>query len=213
MSRLICVMGESGSGKTTAMRTLDPKSTYYIDVDGKGLVWKGWKEQYSAERKNYASCRDIPRIAATIRGISDKAPHIKTVVVDTLNTAMVDKEVKSMSEKGYDKWVDLAQYVWNLIIDSGTLRDDLTIIYVMHAETVRDEMGTVWTHVRTNGRKLEKLVLESLFNVVLLSKRSDDGKYVFETASNHSTAKAPMGALNQEVDNDMAKVLEALEGY
>ena len=41
MSRAIAIMGESGSGKTTAMRTLNPKETYYIDCDGKGLSWKG----------------------------------------------------------------------------------------------------------------------------------------------------------------------------
>lgn len=37
MSRVICIAGESGSGKTTSMRNLDPKSTYYIDADKKGL--------------------------------------------------------------------------------------------------------------------------------------------------------------------------------
>ena len=34
VSKVICIMGESGSGKTTAMRTLDPQTTYYIDCDG-----------------------------------------------------------------------------------------------------------------------------------------------------------------------------------
>ena len=33
MGQVIAVMGESGSGKTTAMRNLDPKTTYYIDAD------------------------------------------------------------------------------------------------------------------------------------------------------------------------------------
>ena len=37
MSKVICIAGESGSGKTTAMRNLDPKATYYIDADKKGL--------------------------------------------------------------------------------------------------------------------------------------------------------------------------------
>lgn len=213
MAKMICVMGESGSGKTTSMRTLDPGTTYYIDVDGKGLVWKGWKNQYGAGKKNYSRSRDIPVISALVNNVAEKAPSIKTVVIDTLNTAMVDKEVRSMGEKGYDKWVDLAQYVWSMITDAATLRDDLTVIVVMHSETVRDEMGNVWTHVRTNGRKLEKLVLESLFNVVLLAKRNDAGEYVFETLSNHSTAKAPMGALNQEEPNDMGLILKKLEDY
>lgn len=54
MSKVICIMGESGSGKTTSMRNLDPKSTYYIDADKKGLSWKGWRKQYNKENKNYA---------------------------------------------------------------------------------------------------------------------------------------------------------------
>lgn len=61
MSKLICVMGESGSGKTTAMRTLDPATTYYIDCDGKGLAWKGWKSQYNTEKKNYVVSKRYPR--------------------------------------------------------------------------------------------------------------------------------------------------------
>ena len=41
MARILGIMGESGSGKTTAMRNLDPKKTFYIDCDKKGLFWKG----------------------------------------------------------------------------------------------------------------------------------------------------------------------------
>jgi len=41
MSRVIAVAGESGAGKTTALRTLDPKTTCIIDADRKGLSWKG----------------------------------------------------------------------------------------------------------------------------------------------------------------------------
>ncbi len=41
MSKVICIAGESGSGKTTSMRNLDPKTTFYIDADCKGLSWKG----------------------------------------------------------------------------------------------------------------------------------------------------------------------------
>ena len=52
MSKTILIMGESGSGKTTSMRNLDPETTFYIDADKKGLNWKGWKEQYNLEKKN-----------------------------------------------------------------------------------------------------------------------------------------------------------------
>lgn len=214
MAKLICIMGESGSGKTTSMRTLDPNSTYYFDCDGKGLAWKGWKSQYNENKKNYFCTRDIPKIERTIMKISTEKPEIKTVVVDTLNTAMADKEVKGMKENGYGKWIDLTQFVWNLIETAGGLRDDLTVIFVMHSETVRDDFGYAFTRIRTNGRKMEKLVLESLFNVVLLAKRTDEGRYVFETQTKNSTAKSPMGAFEIfEIDNDIQSVLTALEEF
>ena len=214
MSRLICVMGESGSGKTTAMRTLDPKTTYYIDCDGKGLSWKGWRGQYSVENRNYFSCRDIPKIERILCKISEKRPDVKAVVIDTLNTCMVDKEIKSRKENGFGKWIDLTQFVWDMVETAGRLRVDLTVIFVMHSETVRDDYGYVFTHIRTNGRKLEKLVLESLFSTVLLAKRTEDGRNILETQAKNSTAKSPMGAFESfEIENDMQKVLDALADY
>lgn len=214
MSRLVCVMGESGSGKTTAMRTLDPASTYYIDCDGKGLSWKGWRGQYSEAGKNYFSCRDIPKIERILCKISEKRPEIRTIVIDTLNTCMVDKEVKGMKENGFGKWIDLTQFVWDMVETAGRQREDLTVIFVMHSETVRDDYGYVFTHIRTNGRKLEKLVLESLFGTVLLAKRTEDGRNIFETQAKNSTAKSPMGAFDSfEIENDMQKVLDALADY
>lgn len=214
MSKLICVMGESGSGKTTSMRTLDPSTTYYIDSDGKGLAWKGWRTQYNAEKRNYVVSRDIPSIRDLIVNISQKKPDTKVIVIDTLNTCMVDKEVKGMKENGYGKWIDLTQFVWDCIETASKQRDDLTIIFVMHSETIRDDFGYTFTRVKTNGRKLEKLVPESLFGTVLLAKKTDDDRYIFETQAKNSTAKSPMGAFDTfEIENDMAMVLKALEDY
>lgn len=214
MSKLICVMGETGSGKSTSMRTLNPDSTYYIDCDYKGLPWKNWQQQYNTEKKNYFRTRDIQKIGKLIVGISQKKPSIKVIVIDTLNTCMADKEVKSMKENGYGKWIDLTQFVWDMIEVAGLQRDDLTIIFVMHCETIRDDFGYVFTRVKTNGRKLEKLVPESLFCTVLLAKKTDDDRHVFETQAKNSTAKSPIGAFeNFEIDNDMQAVLDALKDY
>lgn len=215
MSKMICLMGESGSGKTTAMRTLDPSSTYYIDCDRKGLSWRGWREQYNAERKNFFQTRDLGQIGGVLMGISEKRADIKTIVIDTLNTAMVDQEVKQMGSKdGYSKWIDLAQNVWNICEAAATLRPDLTVIIVMHSETIRDDLGYSFTRVKTNGRKLEKIVLESLFSTVFLAKTKEDGSHVFETVARNSTAKTPMGAFDSpEIPNDMQAALDALKEF
>ncbi len=211
---MIAIMGESGAGKTTSARTLDPKSTYYIDCDKKGLAWKGWKSQYNADNKNFFAGRDLEQINAIIQGISQKRNDITTIVIDTLNTCMVDREVKSMNEKGYDKWIDLTQFVWNVCETASQLRDDITVVIMFHSETIRDDLGYTFTRIKTNGRKLEKVVLESLFSTVLLAGRNSNGEYIFETKAKNSTAKTPLGAFEtEEIPNDLNAVLEALKEY
>ena len=39
MSKAILIIGESGAGKTTSLRNLPPKETFYIDADKK--VYRG----------------------------------------------------------------------------------------------------------------------------------------------------------------------------
>ena len=100
MAKIIGIMGESGAGKTTSMRNLDPKTTYYFDCDKKGLSWRGWKGQYNSENKNYKCTDKQAGVLGIMQGINDKCPHIKTIVIDTLNGIMVADEMRRSKEKG-----------------------------------------------------------------------------------------------------------------
>lgn len=208
-------MGESGSGKTTSMRNLDPATTFYIDCDKKGLSWKGWREQYNVDKKNYLVTDFAQTVMQTLNAISknEDYSHIKTVVIDTLNGIMVADEVRRMKEKGFDKWQDLAQCVWSLLDSLYTFRDDLTIIVICHSQTQKEDDGYTFTRIKTSGKKLDKLNVESKLTTVL-NAVCKDGKYIFKTHAENSTAKTPMGAFEEnEIENDIVKVLEALEGY
>lgn len=215
MSKVICIAGESGSGKTTSMRNLDPETTMYIDCDKKGLSWKGWRNQYNGEKKNYLQT-DFPQVALQALKKIDKEEqykHIRVVVVDTINGLMIADEMRRCKEKGYDKWQDLAQSIYDLIDYALTMRDDVTIIFVAHTQTDHDDNGYMFTRIKTSGRKLDKITLESKFSTVLLSK-CVDGKFLFETQANFSTAKTPMGAFEEKkIDNDIVQVMKALEEY
>lgn len=213
MAKIIAVMGESGSGKTTSMRNLDPASTYYIDSDKKGLSWKGWKKQYNAENKNYLKTDDQNLVLNVLHGINDKRPNIKTIIIDTINGIMVADEMRRSKEKSFDKWLDLAVAIYGIIDYALTMRDDLTVIFIAHTQTERDDSGYQFTRIKTSGKKLDKITLESKFPVVLLAK-TVDGKHIFETQANFSTAKTPMGAFEEaQIDNDIIEVLKALEDY
>lgn len=215
MAKVIGVMGESGSGKTTSMRNLDPKTTYYIDCDKKGLSWKGWRSQYNKESKNYLRT-DKPKTvmdALVMVNTSSKAQHINTVVIDTINGIMVADEMRRCKEKGYDKWQDLAQSVYDIVDYALVMREDVVIIILAHTQTEHDDNGYMFTRIKTNGKKLDKIVLESKFSTVLLAKNSD-GSHLFETSANMSTAKTPMGAFDTlEIPNDIVDVLNVLKDY
>ena len=208
MSKVIGIFGESGSGKTTSMRNLDPKTTFYIDCDKKGLNWKGWRKQYSPDQMNYWSSDSFSVVSGILRKINEeeKFKHIKYVL-------MVADEVRRMKEKGFDKWLDLAQCIWVLLDKMHDLRDDLTIIVVCHSQTQKEDDGYTFTRIKTSGKKLDKLSIETKLTTVLYTTQKD-GQYIFKTHADNCTAKAPMGAFDQdEIDNDIVKVLEALKDY
>ena len=212
MAKAICIIGESGAGKTTSLRNLDPNETYFIDADKKKSAWRGFRQQYNTEKKNYMATDNPNQILALMKGISEKT-QLKYIVIDTLNGVMVGEEIRRSKEKGFDKWADLVVYIYSILDIVSELRDDLTVIYTAHSETERTEDGYMWTRMKTTGKKLNKLVPESKFNVVLLA-RCKEGKYIFETHSNNSTAKTPLGAFEEdEIPNDIVPVLKVLEEY
>lgn len=209
MSKAIMILGASGSGKTTSLEHLDPKSTFYIDADGKGLSWKGWRNQYNKTNKNYFVCDDPNSIYSLMQQIDEKQKQIKYLVIDTLNGCMVADEFRRSKDKGYDKWLDLATSVYNIVDYANKMRDDLTVILIGHTQTSDDG----FTCMLTNGRKLNKICLESKMTTVLLAKVSE-GNYVFETRARNSTAKTPKGAFDtDEIPNDIMLVIEALKDF
>lgn len=210
MSKAIMILGASGSGKTTSLEKLDPKQTFYIDADGKGLSWKGWRQQYNKENKNYFRCDSPEQIFSLMQQIDEKQKQIKFLVIDTLNGCMVADEMRRSKEKTYDKWMDLAQSVYGIVDYSNKMREDLTVILVGHTQTSEDG----FTCMLTNGRKLNKICLESKMTTVLLSRINENGEYVFETRAKNSTAKTPRGAFDvDEIPNDITIVIDALKDF
>lgn len=218
MAKVIGCMGESGSGKTTSMRNLPPDETFYMDCDKKGLNWKGWRDQYNTERENYWASDSFSVVSGLLNRINDdeKFRRIRYIVIDTLNSLMVAEEMRILAMQSGDKrsaWSDLAQNGWGLINQALSMRDDLTIIILCHSETISDENGIIRTRIKTNGRKLEKLVLESKMTTVIWAVRQD-GKYKFILSADGSTCKVPLGSFQQdEIENDIMAVIKALEEY
>lgn len=213
MSKTIVIAGEPGSGKTTSIRNLDPKETYYMDCDKKGLNWRGWREQYNAENHNYYKSSKLEKAFDLLKHVNDKRPEIHYLIIDTINSLMISDEISRRKEKGFDKWADLADCIYRLFDLISECRDDLLVILMAHTQTERDESGYVFTRIKTNGKKTDKIGIESRTNVVLLSK-VENGKHFFEVHANNSTARTPFGAFEDDtIDNDITEVIKVLNDY
>ena len=212
MAKMLLIMGEQGSGKTFSLKNLPPKEHFYIDCDKKGMNYKGWRNDYSEEQKNYIKCNDGEIIINLLKNISEKAEHIKYVTIDTINSIMISDELKRSKQKGFDKWDDMANIILQIIMVIPDLRDDLTVIFIGHTQTNDDG----FTKLKTNGRKLNKIGVEGYFNTVLLAKciNAENNEYIFETKANNSTARTPYEAFDtMTIPNDIVNVIEVIKEY
>jgi len=218
MATLVQVLGEPGTGKTYAMRNLEPAQTLYINADRKNMPFKGWKGKYSTANKNYVATSDIAMINTLLRKVHEGQPQIKVVVIDTINSIMSDKEMSERKKKGYDKWMDLAGDIYDLYRLIADLREDLTVFCIAHTEDYVGKDGITRQRLKTNGAKLTKLNLEGLTTYTLYTSavKGEEGlTYKFETQNNgFNTARSPEGVFEDFlIDNDFAIVDSAIREY
>lgn len=219
MSKLVALVGETGSGKSHSIQFLDPKETYIISVAGKELPFKGSPNLYNRENKNYKDVSEITDVHRLLQTLSDTAPQIKTVIIEDGNYLMAFNLVAKATETGYTKFSVMAQQMINLIQTSKKLRDDLTIVYVSHLEEVEDSGDIVTYKMKTAGKMIDSQVkLEGLFTVVLYAITETKGEkteYMFITNRYKKyPAKSPLGMFSElKLPNNLKTVVETVNEY
>jgi ABC-type dipeptide/oligopeptide/nickel transport system ATPase component len=161
MSRLIGIVGPSGSGKSTALRNLDPKSTYVINVLGKDLPFKNSGKMYNANSKNYFASESYSEIIGILKAISEKREDIKTIVIDDIGFLMQTEFFNRASEKGYDKFSEIGQHMFQVLNTAKSLRNDINVVCLYHTEDVYSGQVIVGKRIKTIGEILPSI---NLFN-------------------------------------------------
>jgi hypothetical protein len=220
MANLVIICGKSGSGKSTSGSNLDPKSTLWLNCDQKPLPIKGWKKNYSKENKNYATASSLVDIVNTLKVIPEKAKHIKTIVIDTINRVMTDKVMGERHIKGFEKWASLSGGIYDIFtVINQVVPDDVDVFVLSHSDEGYTDMGAQYRKVMTAGKQLDKIVLESMSSVVLFTHIESDGKgkneYFFQTQTDGvSTAKSPAGMFEDyQIPNDLKMVKDTMHKY
>lgn len=193
------ILGESGSGKSTALRNFGPKEIGVFNVANKPLPF--------------------PKRLPVIKG-SGYETIKKTIEMGQYRSYAVDDAQFLMSDQYFDNintkdnyalfksigcnFRDLIKFV------TDKTPDDVIVYFLQHVEL--SPTGVI--KAKTMGKLLdEKDTVEGRCAIVLLCCAEKDRHY-FQTQSNGvSTAKSPMGMFPPEIDNDLKLVDTAIREY
>ncbi len=211
MSNTVLIIGQSGSGKSTSLRNLDPKTTFIISVLDKPLPFKGYKKHYNEESKNFYCSDDYKSIINYIKAINERRPDITTLVIDDAHFLMANEFMHRACEKGFDKFSEMAQHMWQVMCAITSTRANLTCFVLSHNEI--DNSGI--SKPKTVGKMLDdKITLEAMVTVCLHTMVKD-GEYKFLTQNDGwHVCKSPIGMFDEALmDNDLLIVKQKIESY
>lgn len=156
MSNLVIVLGASGSGKSTSIKTLKPEETVVLNVLGKDLPFKGSRTNYTREKLNLIQTSKWDSIITMMQSISKNKPDIHNIVIDDAIYIMRTEFFDRCKEKGYDKYNELADHFRRLISEGNSLRNDITVFMMLHTEPIEADGSIIGYKATTIGKLLDK---------------------------------------------------------
>jgi hypothetical protein len=200
------ILGQSGTGKSSSMRNMDPAKTLLIQVVSKPLPFrsKAWKPvkdggNIIVANKSEMICQAMQKTSRPI------------IVVDDFQYLLATEFMDRAHEKGYDKFTEMARHYYDVLVAATTLAAHKRVYLLSHTDT----SDTGQTKAKTIGKLLdEKITVEGLVTIVLRT-HVINGQYVFSTRNSGSdTVKTPLGMFEDEhIPNDLAEVDKSVAAY
>lgn len=199
------ILGESGTGKSTSLRNLNPDTTFIFQSIKKPLPFKGNK--YTKENlmvtDNYETI---------IKGLLklDKQDKFTDVILDDSQYIMANEFMRRSKEKGFEKFTEIGEHYWRILETCNSL-ENINVFILSHTD--ENEMGKV--KIKTIGKLLDdKITIEGMVTIVLRTC-VEGGEYFFRTKNNgQDTVKSPLGMFDDElIPNDLEEVRKAINSY
>lgn len=216
MANFILVTGSTGAGKTTSIRTLNPKQTLILRSIKRTLPFKG--------AKNF-NVIDTPTYKDVIDKI-DKANKIKAcknIVITDGTYIMRNEFFDKINTPGFDKFSKLAVHIREILMKCQECRDDLNVIMEWHTEPVQSDGNIMTYKAATVGKLLDSQfnIYENVDIILYAQPRIEGTRVEYGFYTNASTAngvlipaKTPIDMFEDSfVPNDLNLVVNKIKEY
>lgn len=222
MANVIIVAGDTGTGKSSSFKNLNPDKSVIINVLGKELPWKGSRKQYNAEKKNI---RKVTKSADIINSIKAKAddPDIENIIIDDIGFSMLEEFFEKANVPGFDKFSKMGSNMQSIIkYAKDQISPSKNVILCFHTEPSEKENAL---KIKLIGRMLDdKYNPLSIVTIALFTEVTFDEKKqpVFNFITNRTLnddgnvipAKSPFEMFNSvRIPNDMDYVIKCMNAY
>ena len=199
MARLIFVLGNPGTGKSTSLRNLKKDEVSYITVTGKELPFR-------------TDIKPVPVKTMTDVKEMVKASKKPIVVIDDVNY-LFTKEVFGASEKDdkwdvYDKISKEFYQIVQTILNKDTEQNFYLFGHLEDPDSTMKALKTLGQATRKNNNP------EGWTNIVFESLVDDTDDFVFRVKTDGKGVKSPMDMFEDaEVENDLKIVNDKINAY
>lgn len=219
MATSILIIGEPGTGKSRAIKDLNPKETIIIKPNKKELPFRGAAKFYK-NGGNMVVTTDLAKVGALINDINTKYKQIKNIIIEDVTHYFSKRVIDERRKKGFDKWMELAAAIKVNIIDKeALLRDDLTFFIIGHVDEKTDKSGKPELTMHTPGKLLDRSVLipsyfTYMFHTDCIANADGTLQYRFLTnRTEYKVAKTPEGMFPLYIANNYELIKRYIKSY
>ena len=229
MAKTILIIGGIGGGKSASLRNIPAEKSMYIAADLKGLPWVGYQKKWKTvktdtgktdfSKTNFYETNSFDAVLKISRAVNEVLLDREYLIIDTVSNLMTDVTMNRATERGYDKFTEMAAQFWHYFREVAKYRDDLTVMFLWHTDLNVDATGVIRKSIFIPSGKLliEKAKPASIMDVIVEAKPNNDPDikfpYVFSFENNGTTiTRRPMGLFDgvDVMDNDVMLIVNEL---
>lgn len=224
MANICLILGKSGTGKSSSIKTLNPKETVIFNVLKKKLPFKGSNSFYNEKEKNLFNIDDYATIISYLQSIEKSAPHVKNIILEDATYIMRKEYFKTAKIAGYTKYTDMASHFQSIIQTAENMRDSINVFIIMHCEEITSDNSIVGYKPATIGKLIDNSYnpMEVVPMTLFASVKYDDkgnASYGFYThrcieGNIEIPAKSPMDMFEEDfIPNDLGQITKIMDEY